>query len=142
MVVEVKGNDQYTVRVDGSGRMTVRNRRFLKKITLYVMTKHFKTGDSPVGQPLVVSETAPPLRSSQSVPDLPLQSPPPVPESEAVPDLELVGPPVVATPPDLQLDPEQRSTETLRRSSRTSKQTDRLQMSWGTKSYAQELSIN
>ena len=30
-VVEVKKNDQYVVKVDGSGRLTLRNRRFLRK---------------------------------------------------------------------------------------------------------------
>ena len=33
IVVEVRDNDQYVVRVDGSGNMTLRNRMFLKKIT-------------------------------------------------------------------------------------------------------------
>ena len=46
VVVEVKNNDQYTVKVDGSRRMTFRNRKFLKKITPYTMTKYFKTGYS------------------------------------------------------------------------------------------------
>ena len=41
IVVEVKEHDQYIVKVDGSGRMTLRNRKFLKKITPYSMTKHF-----------------------------------------------------------------------------------------------------
>ena len=31
VVVEIKGNDQYTVKVAGSGRLTLRNRRFLRK---------------------------------------------------------------------------------------------------------------
>ena len=31
MVVDAGPNDQYTVKVDGSGRVTVRNRRFLRK---------------------------------------------------------------------------------------------------------------
>ena len=32
VVVEDLGNQQYTVRMDGSGRVTLRNRRFLRKI--------------------------------------------------------------------------------------------------------------
>ena len=32
-VVEVKHHDQYQVKVDGSGRVTLRNRRFLRKFT-------------------------------------------------------------------------------------------------------------
>lgn len=31
VIVEVRANDQYTVKVDGSGRLTLRNRRFLRK---------------------------------------------------------------------------------------------------------------
>ena len=31
VIVEVRPNDQYTVKVDGSGRLTLRNRRFLRK---------------------------------------------------------------------------------------------------------------
>ena len=34
-VVEIKDHDQYVVRVHGSGRVTLRNRKFLKKITPY-----------------------------------------------------------------------------------------------------------
>ena len=34
-VVEVKDHDQYVVRVDGSGRLTMRNRRFLRRLTPY-----------------------------------------------------------------------------------------------------------
>ena len=32
VVVEKKGFDQYVVRMDGSGRMTLRNRRFMRLI--------------------------------------------------------------------------------------------------------------
>ena len=35
VVLEVENHDQYRVRVDGSGRITVRNRRFLRKVTPY-----------------------------------------------------------------------------------------------------------
>ena len=40
VVVEVKQNDQYIVRVDGSGRVTMRNRRFLRKFYLFEPSKH------------------------------------------------------------------------------------------------------
>ncbi len=33
VVIEVRQFDQYAVRVDGSGRMTIRNRKFLRKYT-------------------------------------------------------------------------------------------------------------
>merc|ERR1712243_15646 len=37
-VVEVMPHDQYVVRIHGSGRLTRRNRKFLKKITPYCST--------------------------------------------------------------------------------------------------------
>ena len=33
-IVEVRGNDQYLVKVDGTGRLTLRNRRFIRQFTL------------------------------------------------------------------------------------------------------------
>ena len=50
VVAEIGDHDQYVIRVDGSGRMTLRNRRFLRKITPFSMTKHFRTSDPPVDQ--------------------------------------------------------------------------------------------
>ena len=38
-VIDVGKYDQYTVRIDGSGRMTLRNRKFLKKIVPYSHTE-------------------------------------------------------------------------------------------------------
>ena len=35
VVVEVREHDQYVIKVDGSGRMTLRNRKFLQKMTQY-----------------------------------------------------------------------------------------------------------
>ena len=32
VVMEVRDFDQYVVKVDGAGRLTVRNRKFLKKL--------------------------------------------------------------------------------------------------------------
>ena len=40
VVVEVKQYDQYMVRIDGSGRVTLRNRKFLRKFNLYKPSKH------------------------------------------------------------------------------------------------------
>ena len=36
VVVESLGNQQYTVKMDGSGRVSLRNRRFLRKIEPFV----------------------------------------------------------------------------------------------------------
>ena len=57
-IVEVKPNDQYTVKVDGSGRLTLRNRRFLRK---YV-SHQFNEGrqefrDQPVTGPNAARES-------------------------------------------------------------------------------------
>lgn len=38
IVIEVRQYDQYVVRVDGSGRVTLRNRRFLRRFTPYLPT--------------------------------------------------------------------------------------------------------
>ncbi len=40
VVVEVKQHDQYVIRVDGSGRVTLRNRKFLRKFNLYQPSRH------------------------------------------------------------------------------------------------------
>ena len=42
-VVEVKEHDQYVVKVHGSGRLTARNRKFLRKITPYCSTPPIHT---------------------------------------------------------------------------------------------------
>ena len=52
-VVEVKDHDQYNVRVDGTGRVTLRNRKFLRSFT--PITRTPPTGTS---QPI---KTSPPL---------------------------------------------------------------------------------
>ena len=35
VLVEVKGFDQYVVKMDGTGRLSLRNRKFLRKFVLY-----------------------------------------------------------------------------------------------------------
>ena len=135
VVVEVKDNDQYIVKVDGSGRMTIRNRKFLKKITPYSMTKHFKTSDYPETNPPV---NQPPLALEADPRPQPTQ---PLPEPEAEPNPEPTAPPQAAPAPAQAAEPTQQPAEPPRRSSRASQQTDRLQLSWGTKSYAQVVSV-
>ena len=39
-MVEVKQHDQYVIRVDGSGRVTLRNRKFLRRFSLYEPSIH------------------------------------------------------------------------------------------------------
>lgn len=86
IVVEVRQFDQYVVRVDGSGRVTLRNRKFLRKylpvitraplltvpgpITPSRVQKNVDT--TPVALPHVGQPTTPGLQAS---PDLPVDSP-------------------------------------------------------------------
>ena len=66
VIVERKDFDQYVVKVDGSGRLTMRNRKFLRKITPYQLTKHFPDSS---------------LRSATSDPPVVVTSPPPTPST-------------------------------------------------------------
>ena len=50
IVVEVRQYHQYVIRVDGSGRTTIRNRQHLRKFTPFPTTQH---GD-PIGAPLLI----------------------------------------------------------------------------------------
>lgn len=58
IVIEVRQFDQYVVRVDGSGRVTLRNRRFLRKYTPFI--ERAQLTQSPYVPPLS-SSTHPPL---------------------------------------------------------------------------------
>ena len=62
VIVETHPNDQYTIKIDGSGRLTLRNRQFLRKIishNLFNSGKH----NSPTSPSLYpgVPPTSPPL---------------------------------------------------------------------------------
>ena len=63
IVIEVRQHDQYVVKVDGSGRVTLRNRRFLRKFHLYEPSCH-----SPVSTPstLLKGEPAMPTKQLQT----------------------------------------------------------------------------
>ena len=71
-VVEVKQHDQYQVKVDGSGRVTLRNRRFLRKFTPITPPEPPQSIDIDVGTRF--ASIPPPLRSIPSM----LPSPPDV----------------------------------------------------------------
>ena len=51
-VVESHGNDQYSVRMDGSGRITLRNRQYLRKIVPLFerMLGGEKDSEDPMGE--------------------------------------------------------------------------------------------
>ena len=104
-MVEVKDHDQYVIKVHGSGRLTTRNRKFLKKIVPY--------------------SSDPPLNTS--TPSL-LPDPAPVPPAEALGELpqpaaELDDTRAVPTQP---LQPEGPVEQQPRRSSRVKHAPDRL----------------
>ena len=61
MVLENHGNDQYSIKVDGTGRVTKRNRRYLRRYTL------------PQGVPLNMS-TVVPINLSSQLPSAPMEN--------------------------------------------------------------------
>ena len=58
VVMELRGNDQYLIKVDGTGRLSIRNRRFLKKYTLAL----------PLSNPVVHEPSGYPSTSEKFVP--------------------------------------------------------------------------
>ena len=56
-VVEVRPYDQYVVRIHGSGRLTTRNRKFLKKIRPYCPAPTTTTGPMYTGNNREPSKT-------------------------------------------------------------------------------------
>jgi hypothetical protein len=89
MVIEASPFDQYKVKMDGSGRVSVRNRRFLKQITPFTAVAPPLPGhDQHTPRP------APP----QPGPD---QAPPTTPEQTADPDTSVT----ITTEPDTLPDP-------------------------------------
>ena len=128
-VVEVKPFDQYVVKVHGSGRLTARNRKFLRRVTPYAqentppVTVHGpQSGQSPGGH--VQNEYLVPAEASdeQHV-DEPAREPLVV-EEDSTPPVEAAVPPVE-----------------IRRSSRSRREPDRLEVDWGGKSYEKKLIV-
>ena len=149
IVVETKEHDQYVVKVDGSGRMTLRNRKFLKKIVPYSMTKHTKDSDIPPKPPVTTPMPQPPpmLHTELTPVTEPQLTPPPAPVTEPLtpPLAPAAEPPPAHSPeptPPVSPDPEAMAAPDTapRRSSQASKTTDKLQLSWGTKTHAQAVS--
>ena len=120
----------------------LRNRKYLKKITPYSMTKHFRTDDTPAN-PAPTPTPRPVVPAADPVPDctpnttqepasIPTPEPRPAPmRLTPAPEPDMAPAPVPTTPT---LSP---PSPILRRSSRASNAPDRLEMSWGTKTYAQ-----
>ena len=89
VVVEVKPNDQYTVKVDGSGRLTLRNRRFLRKYVSHQLRDQPKeTNALPEMQPWTMPTG-----------DAPQETPPTnLPVKQLRPSTAHIEPPIRAAP--------------------------------------------
>ena len=144
VVVEVEEHDQYVVKVDGSGRMTTRNRKFLKKITPYSMTKHFRQDDAricpPTPAPPPVTTPAPPPVSTTALPPAEPAAPEPSPSPPASPSEHAPDTAPAPMTPDIAPAPVSPEPEPVRRSARVSRAPDRLKVTHGTKTYAQAVS--
>jgi len=73
-VVEVKQFDQYIVKMDGSGRTTLRNRKFLRKFIPTQQQKSRRTiiDDLPLSRPLMSTY---PQQRSRTIPIVPQEPP-------------------------------------------------------------------
>ena len=96
------------------------------------MTKHFKTSDPPAEKP-----NSPPIQPVAE-PPAPLEPRPEPQEAAPAPAAPEPAeqPPEVVTAPETETEP-----AAPRRSARASQPTDKLQLSWGTKSYVQTVSV-
>ena len=70
-VVEVKEHDQYVIKVHGSGRLTTRNRKFLKKITPYGSDSPMYTPSPTVSPHLSPASPDSTSRGGQLLPGFP-----------------------------------------------------------------------
>ena len=135
VVVEIKEFDQYVLKIDGSGRLTLRNRKFLRKITPYQLTKHFKSS-----VPLTPSQESPQPTAHQPQAEVPEEIRPPVhdPEETTTPVTGPTSePPETPTETPLAASPSPSPQAEPRRSTRVKKETDRLvdKMRFGGKTY-------
>ena len=113
-VVEVRPYDQYIVRVHGSGRLTARNRKFLRKITPY-------TQELPAHYP-------PTTIARDSDTSVPIENPSPPLQSDHQVDIEPV--PQATTEDEVAMLPSEH-----RRSTRIRTEPSRLQVDWKAKTY-------
>ena len=100
MVVDTRAHDQYLVKIDGSGRLTLRNRRFLRSFTR--MGTEITTHLSPA--PTATQVRAPPLPSTTADASRPVSALHPPCSSPNTPPPNLVEDPPVpppSPPPDV-----------------------------------------
>ncbi|KAJ8349086.1 hypothetical protein SKAU_G00276750 [Synaphobranchus kaupii] len=97
-VVEVRQHDQYVVKIDGSGRITIRNRRFLRKFS---PVRNDLPPPRSVYDDLATHVTVPALVVTPRLPDLVCDPVTPVARTGPTPPpvLTLVSPPRRGTPP-------------------------------------------
>ena len=105
MVIEVRQHDQYVVKVDGSGRMTTRNRKFLRKYLKVVLTKPSITINTDIDYKRILENPGiRPLPFKKNDPPAPA---PPTPENNCEPSetpVSLHGEvPIRVQTPDLQI---------------------------------------
>lgn len=82
VVIEVRQFDQYLIRIDGSGRVTLRNRKFLRKYIPIIIQR-----DPVITHPGQMTSTQPQFQNSQPTKQhhLPLKSPPNQPQPADLP---------------------------------------------------------
>ena len=71
IVVEIKINDQYVVKVAGTGRLTLRNRRFLRKYTHTALPNTIIDSIQPVTESIKMPPSIPPTGREPQSPDTP-----------------------------------------------------------------------
>ena len=104
-VVEVRGNDQYVIKTDGSNRLSLRNRKFLRGITPYehVMMRPANPASVPFQEERIREERIlSPSRQTEpaGVPTSPAPAAVPVPEHAPVPAPEPAPAPAPAPIPE------------------------------------------
>ncbi|XP_056287434.1 atherin-like [Pseudoliparis swirei] len=109
IVVESLSHDQYRVRVDGSGRLTLRNRRFLRAYTPATPHAHQQSA-APPPPPTAQEHRPPPIHPGWAAPQGVAQPPadgprdwavgasPPAPVDEATADLTVPAGAVLGAP--------------------------------------------
>ena len=70
-IVEVRANDQYTVKIDGSGRLTLRNRRYLRRFVPHVVNQNESSTSVPNPPTTNYASDVTPFMQPQQQPPIP-----------------------------------------------------------------------
>ena len=102
-MVEVRQFDQYVVRVDGSGRVTLRNRKFLRKYMPVLPRAPLAMAPGPAAVLIPPAKVATPASRSPVLPPSTKPHPPHTDPSDTADDSPGLPapPPVIQTPPPL-----------------------------------------